>query len=169
MFRRILQVLGILFILEAVLIAGFFAYVLFLLAPAGSRASEISNLEYIFNWSGLNPEQGYEVIASEQTSPAWNGDYSKWACIQLSDSGQNAESEKWRNGEKETELFKVVRKFAYEAVYDGDCFGGADINTADIEAYFWSASLYGRDDVEGATVIFVQKSTNRLLYVDWMS
>ena len=169
MFRRVLQFVGVLFVAEVVLAVGALAY--FRFAPAADQADarEMSEFDYILNWAGLDPEQPYEHIASEQQVPAWNGDYTKWACLQMSDISAIQTRDGWRDGEEESELFSRMRTSAAAAADYDECFGGEDINTKNIEAYFWSLSLRGRTDLEGATVIFIQKSTKRLLYVDWMS
>lgn len=169
MFKKILMFLGVLFAVELVLVAGASAYLFYKMDAPGVTSDKMSGFEFIFNWSGLDPEQVFMVVDSSQNSILWNGDYARSACLVLSDSIPKEKESDWRPGNEESETFKEVRRFAYEAVYDGNCFDGADINSADVNAYFWSVDFHGRDNIEGATVIFVQKSTNKLLFIDWMS
>ena len=130
-----------------------------------TRIASKKETQFIFNWSGLNPNQNYKVINSLQSMRSFTGDHLDHFCIEITDFKPD------ENHRNTWELVSTSNPIVQDAVSKAEsfgnaseCFGRPAAELKNLQAYVWSIYLHGRN-VTAFEIILFDSQTNRLLYV----
>jgi hypothetical protein len=156
----VLKAIGVL----ALLAIAYIAWHLFVPAPANR------NPVFVLNWTGVDSDQRIDVVYSEESPPQWMGDYSSIYCLQIEKfKPAPSAAAAWVYGSDTNDIFAMVRRDAAQEEI-GRCFGRAlDANATELAVFIWRVELFGRNQIEGADVIFYDAETRRLLYTGFQN
>lgn len=137
--------------------------------PKVNKATK-SDVAFVLNWGGLSAHQSYTVLSSYESAVSFNGDLTDYYCIQLSSFHPDKESQSgWQFGPEKNSIFADAEEIALGSAKPSKCFGRSiDPRNANIAKYIWSLRAFGRN-VAGAKLIFFDRRTKRLLYVDFQT
>lgn len=132
--------------------------------PQGDR----NEVAFIFNWSGLDLTQDYDIIYRLRPPTRKRSNYIEYYCIQISEFDPAVRNKAdWVFGPEGNSIIDAARHLAGEIGKAEDCFEiPVSGDSAELAAFVWSVRTHFRS-AAGAKIIFYHPETNRLLYVDY--
>ena len=168
-FRIVLDVFGAMFIVLLALVAFMFWKAA---SPSGFARTGIDNNRVYLNWSGLNGDQDFSVVAVADHSAPIGNDSFAYACLEISDT-------QWKNGDETNgwltpeattaSVFEWVKGWAGKFNRmdgRGPCLSLDDAHMFVRRAEFSSKPRMDGDDLGlwGFDVMFLERPTGRFLY-----
>jgi hypothetical protein len=159
-----LQVFGALALASVIAVFGYITYS-FVSDSDHTNTATKDNVQFVFNWGGLNAKQDYKLLSSFESRRSLNGDHLDHYCIQIADFTPSAnEKENWA---PISALGSAAQEAVSQAQDSGNapqCFGRKLGKSPELQTYIWSVTLHGRR-VTAYDIILFDAQTKRLLYV----
>lgn len=159
--RAVLQVIGLLAVIGAILAASALAVKAPVLMERVDKASQADVVE-VLRWSGLDPAQPFTILSSYQSAFDADGDYLDRICVQLEGF---APADGWAAGPETDATLAQARQAALSRAEAEACFGALlDGDGPGLFAFILQTEVFRRN-VDGARIAFYHGATRRLLYV----